>query len=56
MQRRTSMLSSGMIETVHMRWKRLADYGRIPLCPTTIPCTSHVQVLGFLVQCGILDH
>jgi len=45
-----------MIGAVHARWERLADYGRIPVCPTTIPCTSHVRVPVFLVQYGILDH
>jgi multidrug efflux pump subunit AcrB len=25
---------------------------RIPLCPTSIPCSSYVRVLAFLVQCA----
>jgi hypothetical protein len=54
--KRASILNSGMIGSVHARWNRLADSGRIPLCPTAIPCTSYVRVLVFLVQYGILDH
>ena len=54
-EQRASSLNSGMIGTGHARSKRLADFGRLPLCPT-IPCTSYVRVSVFLVQCGILDH